>query len=90
MNKMNWTVEEIRDTFENRTPKTHWNVKQIQVLLNEIDEQDESIHTLLKQKEQLMSVQTFLMTLLDEHKLDEDSIRAAFDALNLKLPKRKK
>lgn len=90
MNKMSWTEDEIREEFENRTPKTHWSAKQIQVLLNEIDEQEESIRTLLKQKEQLTSVQTFLMTLLDEHKLDEESIKAAFDALNLKLPKRKK
>lgn len=90
MNKMSWTEEEIREEFENRTPKTHWSAKQIKVLLDEIDEQEESIRTLLRQKEQLASVQTFLMTLLDEHKVDEDSIKAAFDALNLKLPKRKK
>lgn len=90
MNKMSWTEDEIREEFENRTPKTHWSAKQIKVLLDEIDEQESSIRLLLKQKEQLMSVQTFLMTLLDEHKLDEDSIRAAFEALNLKLPKRKK
>ncbi len=90
MNKMSWTEDEIREEFENRTPKTHWSAKQIKVLLDEIDEQESSIRLLLKQKEQLTSVQTFLMTLLDEHKLDEESIKAAFDALNLKLPKRKK
>lgn len=78
--KTSWTVKELQEKFETAEAKTRWTTTQVQVLLERIAE--------LEIKEtQLNKERTFILTLLDPAKIDNDSIKTAADALGIKLPK---
>lgn len=78
--KTSWTVKELEEKFTTAEAKTRWTTTQVQVLLERIAE--------LETKEtQLNKERTFILTLLDDSKINNDSIKTAADALGIKLPK---
>lgn len=81
--KTNWTVKELETKFETAEAKTRWTTTQVQVLLERIAELEEA-------NQQLMNERTFILTLLDESKIENESIRAAAEALKIKLPRTKR
>lgn len=78
--KTSWTVEELETKFETAESKTRWTTTQVQVLLERIAELETKLNQLNKER-------VFILTLLDNSKIENDSIRAAADALGIKLPK---
>lgn len=83
MHKTSWTYEEIKDEFETAETKKRWTNTQVQTLLERIAELEEA-------NNQLINERTFILTLLDESKIENDSIRAAAEALKIKLPRTKR
>ena len=78
--KTSWTVPELQEKFETAEAKTRWTTTQVQVLLERIAELETKLSRLNKER-------TFVLTLLDDNKINNDSIKAAADALGIKLPK---
>ena len=78
--KTSWTVEELETKFGTAEAKTRWTTTQVQVLLERIAELETKLTQLNKER-------TFILTLLDDGKISNESIRTAADALGIKLPK---
>lgn len=78
--KTSWTVEELETKFTTAEAKTRWTTTQVQVLLERIAELETKLTQLNKER-------TFILTLLDDGKISNESIRTAADALGIKLPK---
>lgn len=83
MHKTSWTYEEIKDEFETAETKKRWTNTQVQTLLERIAELEEA-------NNQLINERIFILTLLDESKIENESIRAAAEALKIKLPRTKR
>ncbi len=78
--KTSWTVAEIAERFNDVETKARWTTTQVRVLLERIAELEAT-------EKQLTKERTFLLTLLDDAKTNNDSIKTAADMVGLKLPK---
>lgn len=78
--KTSWTVNELETKFTTAESKTRWTTTQVQVLLERIAELETKLNQLNKER-------AFVLTLLDDDKINNEPIRAAADALGIKLPK---
>ncbi len=78
--KTSWTVKELMTKARDAEPSTRWTTTQVRVLLARIAELEERERQLTKER-------AFLMTLLDQTKTDNDSIRMAAEMVGLRLPK---
>ena len=83
MHKTSWTYDEIKNEFVTAETKKRWTNTQLQTLLERISELEEA-------NNQLINERTFILTLLDESKIENESIRAAAEALKIKLPRTKR
>lgn len=77
--KMNWTVDEIKKKFAAAESSTRWTTTQVRVLLDQIAKLEQAEQ---KHKDE----QLFLLTLLDEAKTDNVSIKRAASMVGIKLP----
>lgn len=78
--KTSWTVKELVTKAATAEASTRWTTTQVRVLLARIAELEE-------REKQLVKERAFLMTLLDQTKTDNDSIRMAAEMVGLRLPK---
>lgn len=83
VHKTSWSVDEIKERLETADAKTRWTNTQVEALMAQINNLNNTVERL--QKEQL-----FLTSLLDETKISEEPIRTAAEVMGIRLPKIKK
>ena len=79
--KTTWTVKEVLAKANDAETSSRWTTTQVRVLVARIAELEE-------REKQLVKERAFLMTLLDQSKTNNDSIRMAAEMVGLRLPKK--